>query len=155
MGARRRSETVVEVGIISFIQINDRRSTWQNRGDRFLLLGNSINRIQVLCDRYGLLIDFKSLFFHGIAPKVLASACSIKRDNNSHNVLIRWRLAVVMAERDISNKELASLIEMHPRSVSRLKTRRRLTRIDEDTLNALCKALNCQPGDLMVYEPDV
>lgn len=62
---------------------------------------------------------------------------------------------MVMAERDISNKELASLIGMHPRSVSRLKTRRRLTRIDEETLNALCKALNCQPGDLMVYEPDV
>lgn len=59
-----------------------------------------------------------------------------------------------MAERDISNKELAQLIGLHPTSISRLKTRRRLTRIDEDTLNALCKALNCQPGDLMVYEPD-
>lgn len=59
-----------------------------------------------------------------------------------------------MAERDVSNKELAQLIGLHPTSVSRLKTRRRLTRIDEETLNALCKALNCQPGDLMVYEPD-
>ncbi len=70
-------------------------------------------------------------------------------------MVIRWKLAVVMAERDISNKELASLMGMHPTSVSRLKVRRRLTRIDEDTLNALCKALNCQPGDLMVYEPDL
>lgn len=68
--------------------------------------------------------------------------------------MIRWKLAVVMAERNISNKELAQLIGLHATSVSRLKTRRRLTRIDEDTLNALCKALNCQPGDLMVYEPD-
>ncbi len=59
-----------------------------------------------------------------------------------------------MAERDIRNKELALLIGMNPRSVSRLKTRRRLTRIDEPTLNALCKALKCQPGDLMVYEED-
>lgn len=67
---------------------------------------------------------------------------------------IRWKLAVVMAERDISNNELARLIEMHPTSVSRLKTRRYLTRIDEPTLNALCKALKCQPGDLMVYEED-
>jgi putative transcriptional regulator len=68
--------------------------------------------------------------------------------------VIHWKLAVVMAERNISNKELAVLIGMTPRSVSRLKVRRYLTRIDGDTLNALCKALKCQPGDLMVYEED-
>ncbi len=68
--------------------------------------------------------------------------------------MIRWRLAVVMAERNISNKELALLIGMNPKSVSRLKVRRRLTRIDESTLNSLCQALKCQPGDLMVYEED-
>lgn len=59
-----------------------------------------------------------------------------------------------MAERNISNKELAALMGMHPTSVSRLKTRRTFPKIDEDTLSALCKALNCQPGDLMVYEDD-
>nr|WP_255532351.1 helix-turn-helix transcriptional regulator [Microcoleus sp. LEGE 07076] len=63
-------------------------------------------------------------------------------------------MAVVMADRNISNKELAVLIGMHPTSVSKIKTRRRLTRIDETTLSALCRALNCQPGDLMVYEED-
>ncbi len=68
--------------------------------------------------------------------------------------MIHWRLAVVMAERNISNKELALLIGMNPKSVSRLKVRRRLTRIDEPTLNSICKALKCQPGDLMVYEED-
>ncbi|QSJ20683.1 helix-turn-helix domain-containing protein [Nostoc sp. UHCC 0702] len=26
--------------------------------------------------------------------------------------------------------------------------------MDESTLNALCKALKCQPGDLLVYEED-
>ncbi|GET43189.1 helix-turn-helix domain-containing protein [Microseira wollei] len=66
--------------------------------------------------------------------------------------MIRWRLAVVMAERDISNKELASLIGKHPNSVSRLKQHRRLPRIDESLLESLCKALKCQPGDLIVYE---
>ncbi|MGP1387729.1 MAG: helix-turn-helix domain-containing protein [Thainema sp.] len=69
-------------------------------------------------------------------------------------MVIQWRLAVVMAERNISNKELAALTGMNPRSISRLKVRRQFTRIDEATLNALCKALNCQPGDLMVYEAD-
>ncbi len=67
---------------------------------------------------------------------------------------IRWKLAVVMAERNISNKELAALLGMHPTSVSRLKTRRTFPKIDEDTLSALCKALKCQPGDLMVYEEE-
>ncbi|MEG4442858.1 helix-turn-helix transcriptional regulator [Microcoleus sp. AT9_B5] len=66
--------------------------------------------------------------------------------------MIHWKLAVVMADRNISNKELAARVGMHPTSVSKIKTRRRLTRIDETTLDALCKALNCQPGDLMVYE---
>ena len=61
---------------------------------------------------------------------------------------------MVMADRNISNKELAARVGMHPTSVSKIKTRRRLTRIDETTLDALCKALNCQPGDLMVYEEE-
>jgi len=68
--------------------------------------------------------------------------------------VIRWKLAVVMADRNISNKELAALMGMHPTSVSKIKTRRRLTRIDEATLSGLCRALKCQPGDLMVYEED-
>ncbi|HAX76756.1 MAG TPA: transcriptional regulator [Cyanobacteria bacterium UBA11372] len=68
--------------------------------------------------------------------------------------MILWRLAVVMAERNISNKELASLIGKHPNSISRLKQHRRLPRIDESLLDALCKALKCQPGDLIVYEDD-
>ncbi|HEY9612631.1 helix-turn-helix transcriptional regulator [Allocoleopsis sp.] len=68
--------------------------------------------------------------------------------------MIHWKLAVVMAECNISNKELALLIGMNPKSVSRLKVRRRLTRIDESTLNSICKALKCQPGDLMAYEED-
>jgi len=59
-----------------------------------------------------------------------------------------------MAERDMRNKQLALLTGMSPVSISKMKNRRRFTRIDEATLNALCKALECQPGDLMVYEED-
>jgi len=69
-------------------------------------------------------------------------------------VVIHWKLAVVMAERNISNKDLAEIIGKHPNSVSRLKRHRRLPRIDEDILNSLCKALKCQPGDLIVYQED-
>ncbi|NJO39869.1 MAG: helix-turn-helix transcriptional regulator [Cyanobacteria bacterium CRU_2_1] len=69
--------------------------------------------------------------------------------------MIRWRLAIVMAERDIRNKDLARLTGLHPTSISRLKNEKRFPKIDESTLSALCKALKCQPGDLMVYEEDV
>jgi putative transcriptional regulator len=58
-----------------------------------------------------------------------------------------------MAEREIANKDLARLINLHPTSVSRLR-KRRLLKLDVPMLNALCKALKCQPGDLLVYEED-
>ncbi|MEO0396815.1 MAG: helix-turn-helix transcriptional regulator [Cyanobacteria bacterium P01_A01_bin.137] len=65
--------------------------------------------------------------------------------------VIHWRLAVIMAERNVRNKDLAALTGISERSISRLKVRRQISRIDAETLDALCKALNCQPGDLMVY----
>ena len=65
--------------------------------------------------------------------------------------MIHWRLAVIMAERNIRNKDLAALTGISERSISRLKVRRQVSRIDAETLDALCKALHCQPGDLMTY----
>lgn len=58
-----------------------------------------------------------------------------------------------MAEREITNKDLARLVDLHPTSVSRLR-KRRLLKLDVPTLDALCKVLKCQPGDLLVYEED-
>ncbi|MDY6786246.1 MAG: helix-turn-helix transcriptional regulator [Cyanobacteriota bacterium] len=66
---------------------------------------------------------------------------------------IRWRLAVMMAEREMANKELAQLIDKHPTTISRLRTHCPL-KLDIETLTALCKALKCQPGDLLVYEEE-
>ncbi|MBT9312965.1 helix-turn-helix domain-containing protein [Leptothoe kymatousa TAU-MAC 1615] len=65
--------------------------------------------------------------------------------------MIHWRLAIIMAEKNIRNKDLATLTGISERSISRLKVRRQVSRIDAQTLDALCKALKCQPGDLMVY----
>ena len=84
---------------------------------------------------------------------MIASRC-YSGCSQSGAVVIHWKLAVMMAERDVSNKELTASTGMSPNSISRLKVRRYLTRIDQDTLNALCKALSCQPGDLLVYEKD-
>ena len=67
---------------------------------------------------------------------------------------IEWRLAVVMAERRVNNKELSKLTGLHHVTISR---HRRLVempdRLDRKTLSSYCRALKCQPGDLLVYSP--
>ncbi|NER99651.1 MAG: helix-turn-helix transcriptional regulator [Symploca sp. SIO1B1] len=68
--------------------------------------------------------------------------------------MIEWRLRVVMAERDIGVNELADLIGIHRVNVSRMKTAKTMPRLTEQTLDALCKALDCQPGDLLRYTSD-
>lgn len=39
----------------------------------------------------------------------------------------------------------------HSATVTKL---RKNERINTDTINSLCKLLNCQPGDIMEYVPD-
>lgn len=68
--------------------------------------------------------------------------------------MIEWRLRVVMAERGIGVNELADMIGIHRVNVSRMKTAKTMPRLTEQTLEALCKALNCQPGDLLRYAPN-
>lgn len=70
------------------------------------------------------------------------------------NTVIEWRLHVVMAEQRISPSDLAEKMGVNRVSVSRLKNARSLPRLTEETLNGLCRALNCQPGDLMRFKPD-
>ena len=40
---------------------------------------------------------------------------------------------------------------LHPATISKLQKNQR---INTDTINTLCKLLNCQPGDIMEYIPD-
>ena len=62
---------------------------------------------------------------------------------------------VMLARRKMASGELAEKIGISPANMSILKTGKakalRLT-----TLDAICKALDCQPGDLLEYraEPD-
>jgi putative transcriptional regulator len=63
------------------------------------------------------------------------------------------RLDRVMADRKISLKDLAVVIGITNANLSILKTgKAKAVRLE--TLDALCKALNCQPGDLLEYTPD-
>lgn len=66
---------------------------------------------------------------------------------------IEWRLAKVMAERGMNYKMLGAATGMHPNTISKLK-HNLPSRLEMKTLIQLCEALNCQPGDLLAYQPD-
>ena len=63
---------------------------------------------------------------------------------------IHVNLDVMMAKRRISSGELASTIGLSLANLSILKTgKARAVRFS--TLEAICKALECQPGDILEY----
>ena len=62
-------------------------------------------------------------------------------------------LDVMMAKRKISLGELAERIDLTPANLSILKTGKAKA-IRFSTLEAICKELDCQPGDILVYVPE-
>ena len=68
--------------------------------------------------------------------------------------MLRWRLREVMARGKVSNRELAKRLGVHETSVSRLRGADTMPRIDGETLEQLCKALDCTPSDLLEYVPE-
>jgi len=69
------------------------------------------------------------------------------------SMAIKWRLSAVMADREIDNQTLHILTGLHPGTISKLRNNPP-ARIDVVTLNLLCQALNCQPGELLRFIPD-
>lgn len=65
---------------------------------------------------------------------------------------LKWRLAVLMADRELDYKALGKAARLHPNTVSKLKNNMP-ERLEMTTLIKLCKALNCQPGELLQYIP--
>ena len=59
---------------------------------------------------------------------------------------------VMLARRKMSSGELAERIGISPANLSILKTGKAKA-IRFSTLEALCRALDCQPGDLLEYRP--
>lgn len=67
--------------------------------------------------------------------------------------MIQINLDVVMAKRKISAGNLAEQIDLTPANLSILKNNKAKA-IRFSTLNALCRELNCQPGDILEYIED-
>lgn len=62
-------------------------------------------------------------------------------------------LDVMMAKRKISLNELSERVELTLSNLSILKTGKAKA-IRFSTLDAICKALDCQPGDILEYRDD-
>ncbi len=66
---------------------------------------------------------------------------------------IRINLDVMMARRKIGLTELSQEVDVTMANLSILKNNRAKA-VRFSTLNAICKALDCQPGDILEYVPD-
>jgi putative transcriptional regulator len=62
-------------------------------------------------------------------------------------------LDVMLARRKVRSKELAAAIGITEQQVSLLKSGK-VKGVRFETLEKICAFLDCQPGDLIRYEPD-
>ena len=67
--------------------------------------------------------------------------------------MINIRLDYLLLDRRMKLKDLAQATGLAVNNLSVLKTNKARA-IRFSTLNSLCKALNCTPGDLIEYIPD-
>ena len=63
------------------------------------------------------------------------------------------RLDRMMADRKMSLNELAERIGISNVNLSKIKTGK-VNGVRFTTLDAICKALECQPGDILEYKKD-
>jgi len=63
------------------------------------------------------------------------------------------RLDVMMARRKVRSNVLARAIGITEANLSLLKSGK-VKGVKFETLDAICRHLDCQPGDLLEYQPD-
>lgn len=64
---------------------------------------------------------------------------------------IRWHLKALLAERGMTAYELAKATGLTVSATYKLVRHEGVPRLEVDTLDALCRVLECQPGDLLEY----
>ena len=67
--------------------------------------------------------------------------------------MIIVNIDVMMAKRKISSGDLAQKIGITPANLSILKNQKAKA-VRFSTLNDICKARDCQPGDILEYKED-
>ena len=66
--------------------------------------------------------------------------------------MIRIDLDVMLARRKMSMTELSQRVGITMANLSILKNGKAKA-VRFSTLDAICRALNCQPGDILIWEP--
>ena len=66
---------------------------------------------------------------------------------------IKVNLSEIMKDRDVSLTELADEVGITLANLSILKTGKAKA-VRFTTLDAICRALDCQPGDILVHEEE-
>lgn len=62
-------------------------------------------------------------------------------------------LDVALARRKMRSKDLAERVGMTEQNLSLIKTGK-VKGVRLATLDAICRELDCQPGDILAYQPD-
>ena len=63
------------------------------------------------------------------------------------------QLDVMLARRKVKSKDLAEYVGITEANMSLLK-QGKVKGVRFETLEKICEFLQCQPGDLLVYQPD-
>lgn len=126
-----------------FAQIQDIRIAWIAINDAILL---------PLIEKA--LIDHFSPPLNGSRLPVehRASSLDSRLGGNNAPIRLRWNLRQLMADRRVSNKELAETMSVHPSAVSRMKLLDSMPRLDGTDLAAICTKLNCRLAELLQEE---
>lgn len=67
--------------------------------------------------------------------------------------MIKFRVRVQLAMKDMNQKKLAELTGIRPSTISAICTGT-VKHLPIDALDKICAVLECQPSDLMEYLPD-
>ncbi len=67
--------------------------------------------------------------------------------------MIKSRLDIVMAERRVTGRELSKAVGITEQNLSLLRNGK-VKGVRFGTLSKICEVLDCQPGDLLIYEQD-
>lgn len=79
--------------------------------------------------------------------------CWRKKTRRLFDMAIVVQLDVMLAKRKVKSKALAEYIGITEVNLSLLK-QGKVKGVRFETLEKICEFLDCQPGDLLVFEPD-
>ena len=111
-------------------------------------LGN-VKIAYLLVDSFDLLPRIESALIHWFNPPLNSSFVREEQDRKRVGN-IEIRIKEVRKKRGLSQTKLAQLLNMSPQNYQQIENASKKS-VNKETLNNLCKILDCAVGDLIVY----